>query len=141
MPIVTREQVRVALATKINSTLALWADYPLEVEYDNKMTVNRATQSNPFLCVSMVYMDGEQIALGENGGNRVMGVIVLEANVKEGSGTAQANTLLDFFYPVVHKTDSMPPLRTQAAKFSSKPAKDGWVAQAALIPFWYDSLP
>jgi len=35
----------------------------------------------------------------------------------------------------------MPPLRTQAAKFSSKPAKDGWVAQAALIPFWYDSLP
>ena len=141
MPIVTREQARVALATRVNTLASAWTSYALQVEYDNKLTVNRATQSLPFLCVSMVYVDGEQIALGPNGGNRAIGVIVLEANVKEGSGTAEANALLDYFYPQIHKTDSMPPLRTYVAKFSSKPAKDGWVAQAALIPFWYDSLP
>jgi len=139
--IVTREDVRLKLVARIQALKATWAGYPLEIEYDNLAAVNLSVQTNPYLCVRMVYMDGYQTTLSANPGNRVLGTIVLEVKVKQGSGTAKANALLEHFYRSVHMTDSMDPLRTFAARFGSAPPKDGWVAQAALIPFWYDSMP
>jgi len=137
----TREQVRTALVNKIEALKSTFSTYTLLVEYDNLVTVNRATQSNPFLCVTIVYQDGYQIDLAANPSHRVLGTIVIEANVKEGSGTSRANLLLEHFYPSIHMKDNLPPLRTYAAKFASRSAKDGWAVQAALIPFWYDSMP
>lgn len=136
----TREHARQALTAKIVALKATWTEYPLEVEFDNYDTVNQSTQTHPYLCVSMVYQDGFQIALGPAAPSRVLGTIVIEAKVKAGSGTAQANRLLEHFYPGVHMTDTLAPLRTLAARFDSAPPKSGWVAQAALIPFWYDRL-
>ena len=136
----TREQARVALVNAVEALKATWTAYPLTVEYDNRMAVNRATQTNPFLCVKLRYMGGEQIALGENGGHRLMGIIELEANVKEGQGSKLANDLLQHFYPSLHKTDAHSPLRTYAARFSSKPPTKGWDNEVALIPFWFDAL-
>lgn len=139
--IVTLEQARAALTTKIEALKASWTDYPLVVEYYNTNIVNPSNQSKPYLSVNMMLVDGHQTSLGPNSGHRVMGTIKIEARVKEGSGSAQANKLLEFFYPAIHMTDTIPPLRTYAASFSSGQPAQGWVGQAANIPFWYDSIP
>lgn len=138
--IVTREDIRQVVTTRVESLKASFTAYAVQVEYDNANTVNRATQSNPFLSVTFVYMDGYQTALGSNSLSRAIGTIVVEAWDKEGAGTARMNRLLEHFYRPLHMTDSMAPARTFAARFSSKRVPvQGWIAQAALIPFWYDT--
>jgi hypothetical protein len=136
----TREQARVALVTKIEALKATWTAYPLLVEYDNRLTANAATQVNPYLRVSTTYMDGWQIDLAKNPKHRLLGVIVIEALVKEGAGQKLANDLLEHFYPSIHLTDQNPPLRTEAVKFKTAKVINGWVADAAIIPFWFDSM-
>ena len=135
-----RESVRTALVAKVQNLISTFTAYPLKVEYANGNKVNTSLQTDPYLKVWIVYQDGEQTTLGTNPGHRLMGTIVVEACVKEGSGTKLANELLAHFYPALHMKDTIPPLRTLAARFSSKPAVDGWAAEAALIPFWADSL-
>jgi hypothetical protein len=137
--IVTREQVRQAVTARVESLRASFADYIVEVEYDNQNTINRSTQTLPFLAITFVYSDGYQTSLGSNSLHRPLGTVVVEAFDKEGAGTARINTMLDHFYRGLHLTDTMPPVRTYAARFSSKLPVQGWAAQAALIPFWYDT--
>ena len=136
----TMEQARVALVTKIEALKATWVAYPLLVQYDNRDNINYATQVNPFLRVCLDYLDGSQIALGPNGGHRMMGVILLEAWVKQGQGSKLGNDLLEHFYLGVHQTDSLPPLRTRAAEMRSGNKINGWVATAAVIGFHVDVL-
>lgn len=136
----TMEQARVALVTKIEALKTTWSAYPLLIQYDNRESINYATQVNPFLRVSIDYLDGSQIALGPNGGHRMMGVILLEAWSKVGTGSKLANELLEHFYPGISQSDAMPPLRTQASSFKSGNKINGWVAQASLTPFWHDTL-
>lgn len=136
----TMEQARVALVTKIEALKATWLAYPLLVQYDNRESINYSTQVNPFLRVSIEYFNGAQIALGPNGGHRMMGVILLEAWVKVGQGSKLGNDLLTHFYLGVHQTDAMPPLRTKAAEFKTGNTINGWKAQAAIVPFRHDVL-
>lgn len=135
-----RELARQAIVAKVESLKALFTDYNLLVEYANGDVVNTALQKNPYLKVRIVYQDGSQIDLGEEPGHRLIGTIVIEACVKEGSGTKQANDLLNHFYPYMHMTDKIPPVRTLAARFASRNAVNGWVAEAAIIPFWVDAF-
>ena len=62
--VVTRDQVRKIVTGKVEALRASFQAYPLLVEYDNVITVNRSTQTLPFLAVDLVYMDGYQTALG-----------------------------------------------------------------------------
>lgn len=138
--IVTRETVRQKITTAVQALKTTFTGYTVVIEYDNMQTVNRATQSNPFLSVTLVYIDGMQVGLGYGSMHRPIGTIVLEAWDKEGAGTARMNKLLDHFYRGLQMTDSMAPVRTHAARFSSKRVPEqGWIAQAALIPFWFDT--
>ncbi len=133
------EDARKALYTKVQQLASTWTEYTLAIEYGNQMSINLASQANPYLCVQLVVMDGQQTSLGYNAMHRVMGNIIVEAKMKEGSGEAQANRLLAHFYPALQMKDNIPPLRTYAARMATKPAKQGWAAQAAIIPFWFDS--
>lgn len=135
-----REQIRIAVATKVGMLATTFTDYPLLIEYTNGQKVNTATQTNPYLKVTVRYQDGQQVDLALQPGHRLIGTLILEACVKEATGTAEANKLLEHFYPALHLTDTMPPLRTMAARFSTKQAVNGWAAEAALIPFWTDSV-
>lgn len=139
MAYVTREDVRKVVTTKLETLRASFTDYQLVIEYDNLETVNQATQSDPYVVVTFRYLDGYQINLGPSSETRALGTIVLEVFDKYGAGTARQNKVLDHFYRSLHKTDSMQPVRTLAARFASKPVQAGWAAQAALIPFWYDT--
>lgn len=135
-----REEIRAAVVTKMTALAGTFTAYPLKIEYANGDVVNQATQVNPYLKVHIVYQDGAQIDLARSPGYRLIGTLLVEACVKDGSGTRKANELLNHVYPALHMKDTIPPLRTLAARFVSKPARDGWAAEAALIPFWADSI-
>lgn len=135
----TREQARVAITTKVNTLKVAWVAYPLIVEYDNRTLVNLATQQNPYLKVSIQYMNGYQVDMSTTPNHRMIGTIIVEAFTKEGGGSKMANDLLQHFYTGLHMTDSMPPVRTYAAQFKTGRLFDGWQPEAAIIPFWFDS--
>lgn len=135
----TQEAARQALVTRIEALKNTFTGgYPLIIEYDNREVVNRATQSDPFLCVKLVYQDGSQASLGPTADSRVFGTIVLEANVKIGAGIKAANELLEHFYPSVHQRDDMPPLRCWSARLVTPRPEGAWAKSVAVIPFWYD---
>lgn len=135
-----REDIRLAVVAQVEALKGTFPDYLLLVEYANGLVINTATQVDPYLRVRIVYQDGDQIDLAAKPGHRLIGTLLVEACIKAGTGTSKANKLLSHFYPTLHLSDRMGPLRTRAARFASKDAKDGWAAEAALIPFWADSL-
>lgn len=135
-----RESVRQAFVTKVTELASTFTAYTLKVEFSNGAKVNTSLQTDPYLRAWIVYQDGQQVNLSLTPDYRLMGTLVLEACVKEGSGTKAANQLLEHFYPAIHMKDTFPPIRTLAARFASKPTSDGWAAEAAIIPFWADSI-
>jgi hypothetical protein len=133
------ETARVAIVTAVKALAATWSAYTLAVEYDNRNLVNLGTQVSPYLSVEIMLIDGEQASLGPDAAHRVYGSIILTAWVHRGSGDKPANDLLAHFYPSLHMSDAMPPVRTSAAKLvNAKPSKD-WFGKSAVIPFWYDN--
>ena len=138
--LVTLEDARIAITNKILALHSTWSDYPLQIEFQNMAPVNVATQVNPYLRVTILYQDGMQIELAENPGHRKMGTLLIEALCKEGSGTSKANKLIEHFYPSMQMTDSVYPVRLQAARPVAHPPRLGWFAQAVVIPFWFDSI-
>lgn len=133
-----RELARVALVNRVK----LLNEIPkFDIAWMNSSNINLATQVNPFLSVELLYHDGQQIDLGTKPNYRLIGSISLNAFVKHGSGTKNANDMLSYFYPSIHMTDLIPPLRTQAARFVTHPKDtNGWVIESAIIPFWIDSI-
>ncbi len=133
----TLEQARSAIATAVNNLAATWVTYTLEVEWDNRNTINFATQTNPYLCVEIMLIDGTQAGLTAT--QRVFGSLILTARVRKGQGTSSANTLLQHFYPSLQMSDTMFPVRTHAARIVSAGIVNDWAGQSAVIPFWYDN--
>lgn len=137
--VVTRNTVRQKLVTKMETLRASFTDFPLVIEYDNKITVDLTKQSNPFIQFAIVYQDGEQVGLGIETPTRVMGTIIIAVRGRVGSGMVDMDKVIDHFFRALSKTDAFAPVRTYAARFSSSPNMNGWVSQAILIPFWYDT--
>lgn len=137
--IVTLNDIREKIVTAVEAAKVAYGT--VTIEYHHLLSVNLDTQSDPFLAVRIMLFDGHQINLGPNGGNRLMGTIILEAKYKKGSGSKVANTILEHFYRKIHMTDAHYPVRTQAARASSRSLEKGWLAEAAIIPFWCDSIP
>jgi len=137
--IVTLNNIRETVVTAIEAAKSTYG--PLVVEYHHLKSVNLDTQSDPFLSVRVMLFDGMQVSLGKNGGNRLLGSIVLESKYKEGSGSKIANNILEHFYREIHMTDRHYPVRTYAARFSGRSVVKGWLAEAAIVPFWCDSIP
>lgn len=136
--IFTREDARKAIVAHIQAHLATLPVQPV-VQWDNMKAADLSKLRDPYLQINIIYIDAPQINLGQRPEHRVMGQIVLAVAYPEGSGTAKANELLDPLYRHVHMSDAMFPVRTNAARFSSRPAFQAWAAQAALVPFWYDT--
>jgi len=133
------EDARQAIVTKVEALRTTYADPSLVVEYDNRNLVNKATQTAPYLCVEIMNISGDQIDLGPGSRHRVMGSIILTARVRKGAGVKAANELLAAFYPSMHMTDSMIPVRTRAARLVRAKDEGDWAGESAVIPFWYDN--
>ena len=136
MSIVTREDARIAVRTKVE---ALRQTLAVDIEYDNIKTIDLSMQTKPYMKVCLEYMDGMQVDMGPNGYTRAIGVILLDVRVKPNTGTKDQNAILEHYYRGLQKTDSMAPVRTLAARFDSAGVIDGWYSEAAVIPFWYDT--
>lgn len=136
----TREGFRAAVVAAVETLKTSWVDYTLLVEYDNRIVVDTQTQVNPFLCVHIVYTGGEQASLGQTQTHhRVYGSVIVSAAVKLGSGTKQANDLLEHFIPSLHLTSI-----GGARMWGASPEKDkehrGWIYYPVVIPFDFDEL-
>lgn len=134
----TRESFRQAVVTAVEARKALWSAYTLIVEYDNRILVDTQTQSNPFLCVEIQYLDGEQVDLGGSPNHRVYGQLTVAAAVKEGGGSTLGNNLLEHFYPALHLT-TIDGARMWGAKPEKTRPHRGWIYFPVSIPFDFDT--
>ena len=134
----TLEQARQKITARVEALKATFGA-PVVVDYANAERVDTTAQKDAYLHVAIRRMDGQQVGLGVDSLQRVIGTVVLEARCREGTGTAQMNKILEHFYRGLHKTDVMSPVRTYAARFGPGTVKDGWVRESSVIPFWYDS--
>lgn len=134
----TREEVRQAVVALVEARRAAWSSYTLVVEYDNRILVDTKTQTNPFLCVNIAYISGEQVNLA-GASHRVYGQLHISAAVRENEGSAKANELLDFFIPSLHMRSS-----GNLRLWGSSPVKErphlGWVYYPVIVPFEADTL-
>ena len=136
--IITREDARIAITTRLEAVKATWTEYPLIVEYTNSVAVNPSEQTNPWLKASILYHSGEQVGLGIKANYRALGTLLLEARDRPGRGNARVNRLIEHFFRPMHMTDLINPVRTYAARLVSA-TTDEWIAETAIIPFWYDT--
>ena len=110
------------------------------VEYEGQTSVNVSTATQPYVKVWIDYIDGMQIGLGPNSGDRAMGTIIIEARQRQGVGMSVVNNLLTHFYQPIHRSDDLFPVRTRSARHASPPPMEGWVRVGVAIPFWWDNL-
>jgi len=111
----------------------------LIIEYDNRIIVDTQTQTNPYLAVQIMFMSGEQADLSAAPIHRTYGQIHLAAVVKEGSGSALAMGLLDWFYPRLQRK-AFGAVRTLMADYAPVKPFKGWSYFPVLIPFWMDAV-
>jgi hypothetical protein len=134
------ELYRQSLTSAVEAAKVGFTAYPLIIEYDNRLLVDYSTQSNPYLCVEIMFVDGEQADLSPAPIHRINGFLNVVAVGKEGSGTAKLYTLLDHFYPQLqHKTFG--DVRTKMATMTKPKLVTGWWGVACMVPFWVDKFP
>lgn len=131
------ESARQSIVTAIEAAKTGNPVTGLIIEYDNRIIVDTQTQTNPYLAVMIMWMRGEQADLSATPLHRMYGQIHLAAVVKEGSGSAAANGLLDWFYPRLQRK-SLGAVRTLMADLAPVKPFQGWQYFPVLIPFWYD---
>lgn len=135
----SREQVRIDVATVIQEIVNTWTDYPLVVEMDNQEAVDQATQTKPYLQVQIRHLDAEQADMSDNPFVKHYGQVLISVVSKEGTGTTDANKLLDFIRPKFNlKNIGLVNCKAFEDK-SGKPDK-GWWYSPAIVNFWYHKL-
>ena len=139
MPFDTLESARAAIATAVDTASAGSPTPNLVIEYDNRMLVDTATASAPFLRVEVAYAAGYQADLSATPIHRFSGNIVLSAVVKEGQGSSDALKLLAHFYLAL-QAQQFGPVRTRKCSPGGSQAFKGWVYHRVFIPFWFDTV-
>ena len=128
---------RSAIVSAVEAARLAWTgSYTLNIEYDNRDTVDLAAQLDPYLMIDIVYMDGRQMDLGKAPLIGDYGQIMLAAGVKKGAGTDGVMKLLQFIRPYLELKDTMGSVRTSAAKLTKYVEANGFYYQPMLIPFW-----
>lgn len=133
------EAIRQSVATAVSAAVATFTDYPLVVEYDNRIIVDTATQTNPFLTVETKMFDGFQANMSDAPLHRLLGQIHLAVAVPEGTGRALANKVLDHLYPKLQRK-KLGVIHTTMAIPSPEKPHNGWIYYPVLIPFRSDQL-
>lgn len=135
----SQNNIRQAIVTAVEAAKVGAPVLPLVIEYDNRIIVDTQTQTLPFLCVNVVFMDAFQADLSNTPIHRFVGQIHLAAAVKAGAGSADALKLLDFFYPQLQRK-ALGIVRTYMAKSAPMTPHLGWNYYTMLIPFWSDKI-
>jgi hypothetical protein len=135
------EAARADMVTAAQAALATWVGppSPLVLSYQNRALVDPDHQLDPYLCVDMYHLDGEQLSLGGTVVLANYGQIHLVAHARENAGTLLCQRILDHFGPYFElQTFSM--IRTHASRGAASYSKGGWECWPLIIPFWYHRL-
>lgn len=130
------EQARTDIATVVQAIKTAWASYTLNVEMDNRNSIDYSTQTDPFLQVETVYISGEQLDMGDSPKVAQYGQIILSAVSKDGTGSVNGIALLDFVIPYFEMKD-FTCIRTRAAEPQAARLANGWYYQPVIINFWF----
>lgn len=130
----TETQVRTAIQTVLAEIQTDWTAYDLAIDTENRGVVDQ-TSPNPYLCVEIDFMGGEQADMADRPLVKEVGQIVIEVVTKGGSGTVAGAALRDFITPYFDMK-TFGELRTHACeKYRGRP-KDGLYRLPLLINFW-----
>lgn len=131
--------IREELTTQVLAVRAASAMPDLVIEFDNIETVDLGAQTDPFMCVRVKLVDGDQMNLGTNPGHRILGQLELSVAIKKGFGSAAALALLDMYYPHLHRKN-FNGVRTKMAIPAAPHPHLGWMYYGVLIPLWSDQV-
>lgn len=146
MPKVTREDARKAVVSKLNTVIPS----SVRVQWPGTAQIDVSKNKDMFLTVRLVYMDGTATDLGDSANNRLIGILEITFNYKEGNAADYKafNSLADTVQSLVSNTDRLKPLRTYATR-QETPRRDFnipgarqriWLDYRTLVtPFWYDT--
>jgi hypothetical protein len=133
----TIETIRQAFVAAVEAAKAGFSDTNLEIQYENRNTVDPLRQTKPYLAVEVQLGPGWQADLNDNPIHRITGLLILVAKDKDGKGTAGVNSLLAHFYPKLQRRRIGPSL-TEMAAFPGGKTVNGIYGQSAVIPFTSD---
>lgn len=116
-----------------------WTAYPLQIELDNRESVDLGTQTKPFLQISVKPMAGEQMDMADNPLIEQRGQILLNVVSRAGDGTTESDALLEFAMKYFSlKYFTLVQCRAAVA-VSPKLVKDRWYSPA-IVDYWYQYL-
>jgi hypothetical protein len=135
----SREQVRIDVATVVQAIVTAWTDYPLVVEMDNQEAVDQSVQTNPYLQVQIMHLDADQADMSSNPFVKHNGQILFAVVSKAGTGTTDANKLLDFIRPYF-SLKNIGITHCKAFEDNSGKPHNGWWYSPAIVNFWYHKV-
>lgn len=134
------ELYRQQLVSEVENLKDSFTEHTLNIEYDNRDNINMITQRDPFLCVEVVYIGGQQADLSNKPVHRIVGMLVLTAKTRDGGGSSGGYKLLEHFYPnLQHRVIGN--VRLEMAEFSRPRLVGGWWGVSAMIPFHINRFP
>ena len=134
------ELYRQQLVAEVEVLRGTFTAHPLSVEYDNRDNINMLIQRDPFLCVEVMYIGGQQADLSNKPVHRIIGMLVLTAKNREGAGSSGGYKLLEHFYPNLQHR-AIGNVRLEMAEFSKPRLVGGWWAVSAMLPFYINRFP
>ena len=132
----TLTQLRQTVMTVVQQIVTDHTSYPLVVETSNRDVVDQATQTNPYLAISIKPLSGDQAEIGPSPYSQQLGQIQIAAVVKDGAGVADALALLDFVLPYFH-LKVLSTVQCQAAYPVGGREVKGWWYESAIVPYFY----
>lgn len=127
---------RAEIGAVLKAAQAAWTAYTLVVEQDNSDEVNEATQTDPYLMVTIKNLGGDQLDLGTDPFSKQDGQILLTACTRAGEGTADGLALLDFMGRYFAMKD-FTTVRCRTAEAVGGKRVKGWWYESMIIPYWY----
>lgn len=135
----TREDVRKALVKSLQAVIPTG----VRVQWPGSPQIDVSKNKDLFLTVRIVYMDSMSPDLGTRSNTRLLGIIEVTFNYKEGNfgDLPKCNELADKVQNLLSNTDSIVPLRTYATRqeTSRRGSESGWITETLVTPFWYDT--
>lgn len=111
----------------------------LPVRYENRLEVDLAKETDPFLTCEVVFSAGSQVSLGHTPVARYSGAVWLSRWAKEDTGTVAG--WADLALLSTHfKARDFSGVRTSVPIPIPSRAQDGWHVQAVRVPFYFDDL-
>lgn len=134
----TFEDARAAICGRLDNGMTTSHPATL-VEYENRVQVDLAVQTAPYVSAELVYNDGDQVSMETNPGMRYSGSIWLGVHVKQGEGAAAATPFLQTL-ATLFKAKSFGGVVTRAPKPLPQRDHQGWVVYTLRIPFHFDDF-